>query len=157
MDVWSCGVILYAMLCGSLPFEDPETTKLYQKILSGEYKVPKHLSPDAKDLLSRILNVDPEKRFRIEDIKQHRWWSLSPVNTCSSGLIVGFHKIPIDFSILEKLKEVKFDIDLTQKCIEANRHNNSTTTYYLLLKKFLREGGISKADLGSKCFDKSLI
>ena len=119
--------------------------------------MPKHRSPDAKDLLSRILNVDPEKRFRIEDIKQHRWWSLSPVNTCSSGLIVGFHKIPIDFSILEKLKEVKFDIDLTQKCIEANRHNNSTTTYYLLLKKFLREGGISKADLGSKCFDKSLI
>lgn len=65
--------------------------------------------------------------------------------------------MPIDFTILDKLKDLKFDIDLTQKCIEANRHNNSTTIYYLLLKKFLKDGGISKADLGSKYFDKSLI
>jgi 5'-AMP-activated protein kinase catalytic alpha subunit len=84
------------------------------------------------------LNVDPDHRYRIEDIKQHKWWKLSPEVQCSSGLIVGFHKMPIDFTILEKLKELKFDIDLTQKCIEANRHNNSTTTYYLLLKKFLK-------------------
>lgn len=45
----------------------------------------------------------------------------------------------------------------TRKCIEANRHNDATTTYYLLLKKYVREGGISKAYLGSKYFDPSLI
>lgn len=46
---------------------------------------------------------------------------------------------------------------MTQKCIEANRHNSDTTTYYLLLKKHIKDGGTSKADLGSKCFDENLI
>jgi 5'-AMP-activated protein kinase, catalytic alpha subunit len=44
VDIWSCGIILYAMLCGYLPFEDPNTNKLYKKIMAGEYEVPKILT-----------------------------------------------------------------------------------------------------------------
>lgn len=157
VDIWSSGVILYAMLCGCLPFEDPETSKLYQKILSGEYKIPKTLSEDAKDMLSHILTVDPAKRYRIEDIRKHKWWNATPPQTTSQGLIVGYHRIPIDEQILKETVALGFDLSFTRKCIEANRHNDATTTYYLLLKKFVREGGISKAYLGSKYFDSSLI
>lgn len=47
-DIWSCGVILFAMICGYLPFEDPNTASLYKKITSGEYKIPKFVSPFAR-------------------------------------------------------------------------------------------------------------
>ena len=59
-DIWSCGIILYAMTCGYLPFEDPNTNKLYKKILACDYQIPGSLSTILKDLIRKILNTDPK-------------------------------------------------------------------------------------------------
>lgn len=68
-DIWSSGVILFAMLCGYLPFEDPKTSNLYKKILSADYSVPKFVSSEGKDLLTKILNTDPEERITLNQIR----------------------------------------------------------------------------------------
>lgn len=65
MDIWSCGVILFALICGYLPFEDPNTANLYKKILNGEYSIPKIVSDDAKDMIRNILQTNPEMRYRV--------------------------------------------------------------------------------------------
>jgi 5'-AMP-activated protein kinase, catalytic alpha subunit len=59
VDIWSCGVILFALICGYLPFEDPNTANLYKKILNGEYQFPsKFITPEGRDLIQNILNTD---------------------------------------------------------------------------------------------------
>jgi 5'-AMP-activated protein kinase catalytic alpha subunit len=74
-DIWSCGVVLFAMVCGYLPFEDPQTNVLYKKILNTEYSIPDFVSNDCRDLITGILTADPDKRLTIENIKAHSWYN----------------------------------------------------------------------------------
>jgi 5'-AMP-activated protein kinase catalytic alpha subunit len=73
VDVWSCGVILYALLCGSLPFDDESIPNLFKKIKSGMYSLPSHLSQLARDLIPRMLVVDPMKRITVPEARVHAW------------------------------------------------------------------------------------
>ena len=71
IDIWSSGIVLFAMLCGYLPFEDKNNENLFKKILKCNVDYPKYISNEAKDLLNRILVNDPDKRINIENIKKH--------------------------------------------------------------------------------------
>ena len=62
------------MVCGYLPFEDPKTSQLYKKILNADYTIPKFVSSEGRDLLTKILNTDPDERATISDIRQHPWF-----------------------------------------------------------------------------------
>lgn len=93
-DIWSSGVILYAMACGYLPFEDPNTNKLYKKILNCDYLIPGFISQSCKDLIKKILNTDPNSRLKIADIRNHDWYKLIQ-SVELEGIVVGQDPIPI--------------------------------------------------------------
>ena len=73
VDIWSAGVVLYAMLSGTVPFKGNNLKELHNLIISGDYKEVKGISNEAEDLLKNILEVDPNKRFKIEQILNHPW------------------------------------------------------------------------------------
>ena len=117
IDIWASGIIMFAMLCGYLPFDDDDDEEneeesneenssegnnnkhnnknnnssneseesedneiLFQKILEGKLEFPSYLSPEAVDLMKKILVVDPNKRIQIKDIKKHKFFLLGQKN-----------------------------------------------------------------------------
>ena len=81
--------------------------------------MPNFLSPDAQDILLKILNTNPEKRYTISEIKKHKWWKLGSYKNSNSshGIIIGYNRIPVDDSILEAVASLGFDKEFVKKCI----------------------------------------
>ena len=154
VDIWSSGIVLYAMLCGYLPFEDSDNDILYSKILSGKFNIPNFVSEPAKDILRKILNVNPEKRYNIAQIKKHPWFNIiNPQINMSEGLLLNKIVIPIDEDLVDKMGEYDYNKDEIRKNILTNKHNHITITYYLLLKKKIKKGLESVGDLKSNLFN----
>ena len=72
-DIWSLGVIFFAMTCGFLPFEAASIPLLFKKIRAGQYRCPSYLSAEAKDLIGRMLTVEPDRRATIAELRSHPW------------------------------------------------------------------------------------
>jgi 5'-AMP-activated protein kinase catalytic alpha subunit len=160
VDIWSSGIVLFAMICGFLPFEneDNDNEKLYKKIIDGKFNIPNFVSELGKDLIKRILVTNPNLRFNINQIKSHPWFNLyrkNGRNLVYEGLLINTIVIPIDENVvIEMGNKFKLNLEEIRSCILSNRHNDICTLYYLILKKKLREGKKSIADLKSDLFQK---
>ena len=158
VDIWSSGIVLYAMLCGYLPFEDDDNDVLYDKICKGKFIIPNHVSEKARDLLNKVLVTDPNKRLTIYQIKQHPWFSLYNNKgklMTSDGLNLNKYVVPIDEEIVSFISK-KFSITEEQIRISilSNKHDDISTIYYLLLQKKINNHKKSVADIKGELFKK---
>ncbi|KAL9240655.1 hypothetical protein vseg_014848 [Gypsophila vaccaria] len=139
VDVWSCGVILYALLCGTLPFDDENIPNLFKKIKGGLYTLPSHLSPGARDLIPRMLVVDPMKRITIPEIRQNSWFqahlprylAVPPPDTMQQAK-------KIDEDILQEVVRMGFDRNQLIESLRNRLQNEGTVAYYLLFDNRFR-------------------
>jgi serine/threonine protein kinase len=77
-DEWSCGVIMYILLCGFPPFNGPTDAEIFKRVKEATFNFPNpewtHISSEAKDLISQLLSKDPEKRITAQDALEHSWF-----------------------------------------------------------------------------------
>ncbi|GJR09758.1 SNF1-related protein kinase catalytic subunit alpha KIN10-like protein [Tanacetum coccineum] len=149
VDVWSCGVILYALLCGTLPFDDENIPNLFKKIKSGIYTLPSHLSPGARDLIPKMLVVDPLKRITIADLRQHHWFKAQlPRYLAIPAPDAKEHLKRLDEEIIKKVINMGFDRNHLTQSLHSRIQDDATVAYYLLFDNQSRvSGGYLGAEL----------
>ena len=154
-DIWSSGIILYLMLCGKLPFYHEQNEIMYEKILSGKFEHPNYLSDNAKDILDKIIEIDPKKRLNFEEIKSHPWFNIINKNELMhKGININEDIIPIDEEIVHNMEKLGFNKMELRFNLLKNFHNKITAVYDLFLKIKIDSGRKSIADMHSDLYDE---
>ncbi|KAF4339284.1 CAMK CAMKL GIN4 kinase [Fusarium beomiforme] len=145
-DIWSMGVILFAMLSATLPFDDPDLRVMMARTKKGQYEMPEFLSPEAEDLIRRMLQVNPDRRITLKDIWRHpliRKYAcldnLSDINSQPPDIRKGFQYTPVpakdvDAQLVRQLRSMwhmfsENDLKLKLTCDEPN---DQKAFYWLL-------------------------
>ncbi|XP_076313287.1 serine/threonine-protein kinase BRSK2-like isoform X6 [Tachypleus tridentatus] len=148
-DVWSCGVILYALLVGALPFDDDNLRQLLEKVKRGVFHIPHFVPPECQDLLRGMIEVNPEKRMKLADVLRHPWTMAGSKTELDQELpmreVVQTHIIPsfddLDPDVLASMTSLgcfKDKEKLLQELLSES-HNTEKVIYFLLLDRKRRK------------------
>ena len=131
IDIWSSGIILYAMLCGYLPFEDKDNDELFKKILECKLEFPRFLSFNSKDLIKKILVTNPERRICINDIKKHPFFLKGKAIFDQNFSIKEIH----NFSIENDLNYVNTEDEIKRSHVKSSDFSANNNIADLIIGK----------------------
>ena len=139
VDVWSAGVVLYAMLSGTIPFKGSDMKELHNLIISGNYQEIKDISKDASNLIKKIFEVDPKKRITTENILNHPWlidvdlnfWKTQNLFTNAEYVLLA--KSNVDYRNIANKEDMQenFDIRNIDTTVENGNKNVRTKSFIL--------------------------
>ncbi|XP_016352568.1 serine/threonine-protein kinase BRSK2 isoform X8 [Sinocyclocheilus anshuiensis] len=143
-DVWSCGVILFALLVGALPFDDDNLRNLLEKVKLGVFHMPHFIPPDCQNLLRGMIEVDATKRLTLEQIQKHTWYiggKNEPEPEQPAPRKVAIRTLPstedIDPDVLESMHSLGCfrDKNKLMKDLLSDDDNQEKMIYFLLLDR----------------------
>lgn len=152
VDIWSCGVMLYALLCGYLPFDDSSIENLYKKILSGKYDEPNWLTNSSKNLIRAMLQIDPKNRITIDDLCNHTWINTGYFKPILMHKKINFERDNDVLNVLSDICDENID-DIWNILSKSKRTDYRTATYLLLLDKKIKGYSFKSSNYGKYHFN----
>lgn len=141
IDIWSCGIVLYGMIYGVLPFDAPNVPDLIDMIKSVEPAYPPTVPPAVIDLLKRMLNKDPGRRITITEILRHPWVMNSP----NWHVIADDTRVERDLRVIDGMVHWEMKQLGRNSDVDINGDSEDAMVYRLLRFKTLESTETSRA------------
>ncbi|XP_055601666.1 uncharacterized protein LOC129750686 isoform X2 [Uranotaenia lowii] len=136
-DIWSLGVVLYVLVCGALPFDGATLHDLRSVVVAGKFRIPFFMSQECEHLIRHMLVVEPEKRYTLKQIANHKWLEMyNSIPLLETGTFQQPESANLDTIVMTHMLQLPgLTADMIAQSVHENRFDHIYAIYYLLVDK----------------------
>ncbi|XP_062544540.1 serine/threonine-protein kinase SIK3 homolog isoform X2 [Armigeres subalbatus] len=136
-DIWSLGVVLYVLVCGALPFDGATLHDLRSVVVAGKFRIPFFMSQECEHLIRHMLVVEPEKRYTVKQIANHKWLEMyNAIPMLEKASYQPTEGANLDTIVMTHMLQLPgLTADMIAQSVHENRFDHIYAIYYLLVDK----------------------